>query len=240
MSVLKKKWSELVTEHNNSFSQWQTKFKSLIDTCDTLFAHKISVQFTQHSLWNAFEFILDIVLYNSEEPDDNMWADLPIYVSSFKFKDKRIITEIENRLYQYLGFYAKILTDDGVARKVVTHRTFESEGDNTGDYKNYESDTPQINLTNFDEAIDYASRLEKNEDSRHSEKSGSSDYELKSFNWDEALRNMKMVFYDDLVRYFNRIPELIYNYYALDEIPVGESVKGYFDMLKNLRDIYAR
>lgn len=236
MSLLKKTWNDLITEHVTALSNMCLPLYDLLSNIDEKFYAKISEGTSPLYLSELLPYISE----NFFTPNNSLWDEMPIYVSSYKFSDKRIINEISVRLLQYIGFYNKILTDDGVAREVVTHRTFASEGDNSGDYKNYESETPQIGLTNFDEAINYASRLEKNEDSRHTEKSGSSDYELKSFNWDEALRNMKLVFYDDLVRYINRIPELIYNYYSTDEIPVGESIKGYFDMLKDLRDIHAR
>lgn len=233
MSVLKITWNDFITEHVSALSDMCLPLYNLLEEVDDLFFSKISEGTSPHYLKESLPYISEKFF----TPNLSIWDKMPIFVSSYKFEDKRFINELSVRLLQYIAFYKKILTDDGVARKLVSKRTYSSESDVTGDYKNYESETPQTNLTNFDDAIDYASRLEKNEDSRKTEKSGESDYELKSFNWDEALRNMKMVFYNDLVRYINSLPVLIYNYYALDEYPVGYSIEEYF---KTLKDLYAR
>lgn len=217
-------------------------FDDILSECDSLFSEKLStseeITYENESLQIAYSTMFDS-FFESDETK-NIWAELPIFVSSFKEKDERIFYELNVRLFQYLGFYKRILIDDGVARKVLTHRTYSGSGTSDGTYKDYESETPQIQLTNFDDAINYASRLGKNVDSRSTSKEGESDYELKSFNWDEALKNMKMVFYNDLIRYINSIPLLVYNYYSLEQIPVIESVKQYFEQMKVLREMYAR
>lgn len=235
MSVLKVKWSDIQGYFPFDDYLGYSIFQELLEEVDEEFIDKIG-EFNFEPLASTYSEMADDYLAN---PNTSLWKDMPIFVSSYKVHDARILNELQSRLLQYIGFYRRILIDDGVARKLVTHRTFSGSGSSSGTYKNYESDTPQMNLTNFDDAIDYATRLEKNTDSRSSSKEGETDYELKSFNWDEALKNMKMVFYNDLVRYINSIPVLIYNYYALDQYPVTESVKEYINYLKTLRDIYA-
>lgn len=234
MSVLKLKWIDLCIE--NDFGSIFDDMSGELEDVDELFAEKFGEDSSPLGLSALYETVLYSYLLQHHE-HINLWKDMPIYVSSYKRNDLRVVNEISRRLWEYLGFYKKILTDDGVARKVITHRTFANNGSSSGNYKNYESDTPQTQLTNFDDAIDYASRLEKNEDSRETSKAGVTDYDLKSFNWDEALKNLKMVFYNDLCRYINSIPVLLYNYYALDEYPVSESIKEYFHTLKTIRDL---
>ena len=236
MSVKKMKWIDLLGTNPNLINP--NTLQSLLEECDTLFNSKLQTEettpYAYTSLYDAYDSMFND--YLSDDEVSNLWKDMDIFISSFKENDQRIYRELLVRLTQYLGFYKKVLIDDGVARKLVTHRTYSGTGSSDGSYKNYFSETPQIQLTNFDDAINYASNLEKNEDSRETSKEGESDYELKSFNWDEALKNMKMVFYNDLIRYINSIPLLVYNYFALDEYPVGYSVVEYF---KTLKDLYA-
>ena len=244
MSVMKMKWIELCNYPNikhDLTNLIRTSYLELAQEIDNLLAEKILDEEEELPLgfYTISSALGDISSYFDEFESDNTWADLTIFVSSHKIKTKRILQELSNRLLQYLGFYRRILLDDGVARKLVTHRTYSGSGESSGEYKNYESETPQVELTNFDEAIKYASTLEKNEDTRSNSKEGESNFELKSFNWEEALRNMKMVFYNDLVRYIVSIPFLVYDYYSLEQYPVQESIKGYFDYLHSLRDIYA-
>ena len=234
--VKKMKWINLMDSRTLEISP--NVFNDLLNECDELFSEKLStdeVTYEETTLHDAYGYV-----YNSFFDDDtemNLWVEMDIFISSFKEHDQRIFHEIRMRLLQYLGFFKRVLTDDGVARKMVTHRAYSGSGSSDGSYKNYYSETPQIELTNFDDAIKYASNLEKNEDTRSTSKEGESDFELKSFNWDEALKNMKMVFYNDLIRYIHSLPLLVYEYYALDEYPVGYSIAEYF---KTMKDLYAR
>ena len=240
MSVLKKKWIDICNNHNLQDNMWSTNLQQLLDEIDQLIDEMIQPDVSSGStvqLYSAYEDMWDKYLTSQEYND---WKDMPIFVSSFRFNDSRIVNEINARMFQYAGFYKKVITDEGVARKLVTHRTFAGNGTSTGNYKNYESDTPQINLTNFDEGLEYATRLEKNDDTITTNKAGVTDYELKSFNWDEALKNLKMLYYNDLIRYINSIPVLLYNYYALDQYPVCQTVEEYFDYIKTVRGWYAR
>lgn len=235
--VKKMKWINLMDARTLEIKP--DVFDDLLNQCDSLFSEKLTatgeVQYDESMLHDSYHYVYDS--FFDDDTTNNIWKDMDIFLSSFKEKDKRIFNEIRLRLFQYLGFFKKVLTDDGVARKMVTHRNYSGTGTSSGDYKNYYSETPQIELTNFDDAIKYASTLEKNEDSRDTSKEGESDFELKSFNWDEALKNMKMVFYNDLIRYINSLPLLVYDYYALDEYPVGYSIAEYF---KTMKDLYAR
>ena len=239
--ILKMKWNEVCTTWDTQFARLynSTLLQDLAEELDEKVSSKIVSEdtYTVTSIKDALDSLEE---YLKDDEQDNVWRDMTIFMSSFKFRTHRIVDELLNRLIQYMSFYNRMLVDDGVARKLVTHRDYSSTGQSSGEYKNYESETPQVQLTNFDDAIKYASNLEKNEDLRNTQKWGGSDFELKSFNWDEALRNMKMVFYNDLVNYVLSVPVLVYNYYALDQYPVQESVIEYINYMKNLRDIYAR
>ena len=239
--ILKMKWNEVCTTWDTQFARLynSTLLQDLAEELDGKVSSKIVSEdtYTVTSIKDALDSLEE---YLKDDEVDNVWRDMTIFMSSFKFRTHRIVDELLNRLIQYMSFYNRMLEDDGVARKLVTHRDYSSTGQSSGEYKNYESETPQVQLTNFDDAIKYASNLEKNEDLRNTQKWGGSDFELKSFNWDEALRNMKMVFYNDLVNYVLSVPVLVYNYYALDQYPVQESVIEYINYMKNLRDIYAR
>lgn len=242
MSVLKKTWKELLTnvgewelifEDNETIpaqliAKIDSEIKSLYPKVDD--GQGGEIELSPNYLSKAFNKVFLMF-----QPDDNnIWKDMPIWVSSYKYNDSRIYIMLYTKLIEYLGFYNRILTDEGVAKKLVTHRTFEASSDSSGSSKDYDSETPQIQLTNFDEAINYASRLGKTEDSATKDTDGSTDFELSKVEYDEALKNLKLTFYDELVEYMLRLPEIVYNYYCLDTMPVTDLVKEYHNYLKDL------
>ena len=212
---------------------------TLIAEVDSLFTKQCLQDNTSLINYNRLKNIYDEVtghfLVNTAE--DNYWADMPIYVSSYLFKDKRPFGELVLRLTQYLGFYKRILTDKGLARSVITHREYSNEGQSDGNNKNFNSETPQITLNNFDDAIKYASNLSKNEDHNESSTSGESDLSVSSKSWDEEEKNLKYIFYNDICDFIRKMPQWIYEQYSIDSMPAFDLVKETFNYFK---DIYER
>ena len=235
--ILKKKWIELLQENNvGDYSVNSLGIYALITEVDDLFTKACNPDANNYNrLKNIYDEITSHFLTNTEE--DNYWADIPIFVSSYRFKDKRPFGELVLRLTQYLGFYKRVLTDKGLTRSVVTHREYSNQGESSGENKNFNSETPQITLDNFDDAIKYASNLAKNEDSTSSSNSGNSDLTVESKSWDEEEKNLKYIFYNDICDFMNKMPQWIYSQYALDSMPAYDIVKETFNYFK---DLYAR
>ena len=235
--ILKKKWIELLQENNvGDYSVDSLGIYALITEVDNLFTYQCNPDATNYNrIKRLYEEIVDHFLTNVEA--DNYWADMPIFISSYKFKDKSPFGELLLRLTQYLGFYKRILTDEGLARSVVTHREYSNTGESDGNNKNYNSETPQITLNNFDDAIKYASNLSKNEDHTESSTSGDSDLSVKSKSWDEEEKNLKYIFYNDLCDFIRKMPQWIYAQYSLDSMPSYDIVKETFNYFK---DMYER
>lgn len=237
--ILKKKWIELMTENNTgNYALNQTGLVNLIHEVDQLFSESYKDGETitnDNRLYNIYNEITSHFTTVTEA--DNYWKDLPIFVSSYNWRDKSVFGETVLRLTQYLGFYKKILTDKGIARSVVTHREYSNEGESDGTNRGYNSETPRITLDNFDDAIKYASNLQKNTDHTESSTSGDSDLTVSSKSWDEEEKNLKYMFYNDLCDFIRQIPMYIYSKYSLDSMPamdIREEVFNYF------KDLYER
>ena len=235
--ILKKKWIELLQENNiGDYSVNSAGIYALITEVDDLFTKQCNPDANNYNrIKRLYDEITDHFLTNTEA--DNYWADMPIFVSSYNFKNKTPFGELVLRITQYLGFYKKILTDKGLARSVVTHREYSNTGESDGNNKNYNSETPQINLDNFDDAIKYASNLSKNEDHTESSTSGDSDLTVSSKSWDEEEKNLKYIFYNDLCDFIRKMPQWVYSQYSLDSMPAYDIVKETFNYFK---DIYER
>ena len=236
--ILKKKWIELLQENNvGNYSVNNLSIYQLISQVDELFTKQCLGEETTNlnRLKLLYDEITSHFLVNTE--DDNYWADMPIFVSSYNFKNKSYFAELLLRLTQYLGFYKRILTDKGLARSVVTHREYSNSGESDGTNKGYDSKTPRLNLDNFDDAIKYASSLAKNEDHTESSTSGESDLTVSSKSWEEEEKNLKYIFYNDLCDFVKKMPQWIYAQYSLDSMPAYDIVKETF---KYFKDMYER
>lgn len=236
--ILKKTWIEILQQNNTgNYSLSQAGLLALIQEVDALFTsqYKSGTGVNDYRLTNIYTEIVSHFVVNTKA--DNYWADMPIFVSSYSWKDKTPFGETILRLTQYLGFYKKILTDKGLARSVITHREYDNRGNSDGTTKSYNSETPQISLDNFDDAIKYASNLAKNEDLTHSRTYGDSDLTVSSKSWDEEEKNLKYLFYNDLCDYMRQIPRYIYSEYSLDTAPADFIVEETF---KYFKDMYER
>lgn len=226
MAVVKKTWDELLQKNN--------KMTNLFDNMSTL-ATAVDTAF--NTKYNASTHVADVL---SDIKTDyltvgsGLWKELEIFMSSFKEEDKRPYRTIQDKLTRYLVFFAKMITDDGLARSLITQRNFANNNHSGSTDKNYYSETPQIELSNFEEGIKYASNLGKNESIMNSSQSGASGETVKSKSWDEELKNLRFAFYNDLVDFIVDLPNTLYNYYALDSRPAMSLIKASYDYRKNL------
>lgn len=187
--IQKKKWIEILQENNTGvYALNQQGLIDLMSEVDLLFSKSVlgnDSSVNLNKLSNIYAEIVFHLVTNTKA--DNYWADMPIFVSSWNWKNKTPFGVLVLRLTQYLGFYKKILTDNGLARSVVTHRTFANgntvseNGSNTRNTssttqklssdtlseldKNIISKTPQASLASFDDMINYVSEATKNDKS---------------------------------------------------------------------------
>lgn len=240
MSVMKKTWIQIL-ENKPTLSL--TEFDSLFEDIDELLNSMVSEDLSISLMKDIYDDVIED--YLSTDETKNVWKDLPIFVSSFKLRDKRIFNLIKLKILQYLGFYKRILSDGGVARTVLTHRSYTDNNESSGTNRSQYSETPQVDVNEgtiptFDETLDYLSNVSKNNDEIESERTGESDLSVTSKSWDEELKNLNMLFYNAICEYISKIPEIIYNYYSLDSYPVPELMCKSIEYYKALRDIYER
>ena len=239
MAVMKKTWNELLT---NKPLLTKAEFDSLFADIDELLNSKIDNELSISLMKGIYDDVIDSYLTVG---DTNLWKDLPVFLSSFKLNDRRIFNTIRLKLLQYLGFYKKILNDDGIARSVITHRSYSDDTTSQGINRSQYSETPQIDVSSqsvpsFDDTLEYLSNVSKSKDDIETNRDGESDLTVSSKTWDEEQKNLNMMFYNTLCEYVSRIPEMVYNYYSLDSYPIPEIISESFEYFKGLRDIYER
>lgn len=239
MSVIRLKWNDLLTDKP---LLTKAEFDNLFEQIDNLLVGKIDSDLSVYLMKNIYDDVVDSYLTPNNE---NVWKDLDIWLSSFKQRDKRIFNQIKLKLLQYLGFYKRILTDNGVARSVITHRTYSDKNVSSGENSSAYSETPQVNIAGgsiptLDELMEYLSNVTKNKDDIETNRDGESDLDVKSKTWDEEHKNLNMIFYNTLCEYIASIPKIIYNYYSLDTNPVPDLVSKSFEYFRSLKDIYER
>lgn len=249
--IVKMKWTDLIQKINSGgrlfpyqgFSE--DGMCSLLEEIDTLYIEQFGeTELTPYDIPTGFlptfKYISQYFMNPSRKIPEvkNVWTGLNIYCSSYVVEDLSPINEVYLRLLQYVGFYKKILTDKGFARRVVTHRDYRNAGHNESTNKNIYSETPQVHLTDFDNIINYVSNATKNEDEGDSNTYGDSDLTVDSKSYEEAEKNLKLIFHSELIEYITSIPHIIYSLYALDSMPVdgiAEEVRNYFKALYERR-----
>lgn len=243
MAILKKKWDELIT-NNNAASILTGVTQDLANIDDLLNAKSEGI--TSYYLRDLSTYVKENLL-----SVNGVWKDLPIFVSSYKYNDKRIIALIKNKLREYILFYEKLVTDEGVSRNLSYAKEYENEGSASSVERGTNSETPQnSNLYNpsqpesdalFDEAIgDYASNINKNKASSSSSSEGTSRTVVTGGTWDEQKKSIELMFFNELKEYIISIPERIYSWYSIDTVPFtelkvmeGEYLKDLAEMLKS-------
>lgn len=238
------KWSELMT---NLFPQ---RVKSSLTALESLIddVNSAQVNLLGYSNLNALLYELEVVL--CQKPlEQSMWKDLLIYTSSYKDTDCRYVQLLIQKLYEYAGFYNKVLTDEGVQRHLVYAKDYSNQGQASSTERATDSVTPQnSNLyspvestadTLFDEAIaNFASGINKNKASSSSSSSGDSTTTVTGTTWEEQKKNLQMLFYNELCDYIMSIPERIYAYYSIDSVPVPELCKLFCQHMKEVMEIF--
>ena len=190
------------------------------------------------SMVEYFYYKLATSTYQYNASNTSNWDDMAIFISSFKpLGSHGYIEKVFYDLARYLDAYKLLLTNDGFAKHVSYHRFYHSQDEADGNNKNYYSETPQV--SSGDEALDnleYLSNASK--DFSHGETSMDSEdtSTQTSTSWEEARKNMEMVYYKDLCRYIIKIPYLVYDYYALDDYPVTYSLKEFEETVKRSFD----
>lgn len=239
--IIGKKWNDMLA--NIPTQDYFTNIDDTLEEIDTLVNDKgISINSVLSSLFTC-------VKNDYLTVDTNLWKDLPIYLSSYKLNDKRVWYVLKQKLIEYCGFYKKLLTDDGVSRRIATHHSFDTDRDNTSDTKNIDSNTPNYTglfdsetetITNakFEEAIaNFASDMSHAKGVGHQDDSGESDTVITGYSWTEAEKNIRYVYFNELVDFIARIPEMIYDYYSLDTYPTPVLVREYFKNIKASFDL---
>lgn len=242
--IQKKTWDELIT--NNEAN-------TILDNIATEVAYidsKLNEQFVSFNSNDLEDLVNYVKTYMLSV--NGVWKDLHIYVSSFKFNDKRIIHLIKNKVREYLLFYRKLVTDSGVSRNLSYKKNYINSGNASSVERGTNSETPQnSSLYNpsqpesdslFDEAIaDYASNINKNKASTESSNKGSSETLITGGTWEEEKKNLQLVFFNELKEYIISIPDRIYSYYSIDTVPFTELqvLRGkYYEELADLLKSY--
>lgn len=232
MSVKKIKWTTLVSQIDaqDVFDDTEQEVEYIDNKINAF-----SQSYRAKALKELLEYVDDYLL---KDNDICIWKDLNIYVSSFKEKDRRIILLIKNKIREYLMFYKKILTDDGIVRRMSYNKSYSNSGDANSSERGTNSETPQnSNLYDpahpesdalFDQAIaDYASGINKNKALSHSESEGESETIVSGTTWEEQKKNIQLLFFNELKEYIMSIPDIIYRWYAIDTMPYTEIIREY-------------
>lgn len=231
--VKKIKWKTLISQISANSVLFTTDFTNEIQNIDSLIDEKISEDFGETNLEDLYNYLKTNVIVSS---NDGIWADMDVHTSSWVEKDKRFVYILANKLREYVAFYKKVLTDEGVQRHLVYSKEYENDGNSDNTDRNTNSDVPQnSNLydpqaptsdAKFDQAIaDYASSIGKNKSHASSHTEGTSGTTVSGTTWDEAKKNIQMMFYNELKDFIYSLPERIYSLYSLDTIPAPELIK---------------
>lgn len=243
MAVIKTTWGTLIDSlgiYDNLYDGGNAVIYHLISDVDDAFYQKYG---TDTELADALESIAHQFLQKGSGATKHVWDNLPIYCSSYKYNIKdgivismeyRILHLICDNLTRYAIFFKKMITDEGLQRKLLTSKEYTHNNESDSGDKNVYSETPELELDNFEDAIKFASNVSKADLHNESEQTGSSTETVNSTSWEEGLRNLRFAFYNDLIYYINSIPNLIYSYYSLDSMPATELVKEQREYLKTV------
>lgn len=242
MAVKKIKWQTLVS--NIGAVDIFNSMDASISEVDTLLNEKLE-NYEETPLADLSAYVQKFL----EDNNDNVWKDMDIYISSFVENDGRFILLLKNKFREYIGFYLKVLNDEGLQRHLVYAKTYGNDGNSSSLERGTNSNTPQNSALYdpshpesdalFDQAIaDYASNIDKNKASTTSHTEGTSDTTVSGTTWDEAKRNVQMFFYNELKDFIFSLPERIYSHYSLSTIPAPELAKKWFEHFAQVREMF--
>ena len=255
MSIKKIKWQDLMNNLSpSSYLFYDTVGETdkstydLIKEIDGLIDSIIEEEsgYIQTPLADLVDYI-DENLFNNDE-QACIWWNMPLYTSTYIEKDARFLFLLKNKLREYLAFYKKILTDEGVQRHLVYDKEYENDGNSDNLERGINSNTPQNSSlydsehpesdAKFDQAIaDYASTIDKNKAHTTSHTEGSSGTTVSGTTWEEGKKNIQMMFFNELKDYIFSLPERIYSFYSLETIPAPEITKKFIEHLYEVRDM---
>ena len=237
---MKKTWNQVI-EQNSPDSIITGVITDLehIDTLLNLHSEGISSSYLKDLANHVKTALLSV---------NGIWKDLPIFVSSYKFADKRIIHLISNKLREYVLFYEKLVTDDGVSRHLSYAKEYSNEGSASSTDRGINSETPQNSSLYdsqqpesdalFDQAIaDYASNINKSKASQSSSNEGSSTTVVTGGTWEEQKKNIQLIFFNELKEYIVSIPDRIYSWYSIDTVPVPELIVMHGEYLHEIAEL---
>lgn len=186
--------------------------------------------------------LLDFFYYNAEDHivDDDWsgsWDAMKIYYSSFKENDVRFIYQLFDKLNQYVNVFAKIQTDNGFTKRIVTNRQYENVAGGTTTNKNVNSDTPSIEIQTFEDAIKYASNVSRNDGSDHSEQTGESTDTIEGVTYEQAVDNLNKIMLNELADYIGGMPNMVFKEYALESMPVPALYKEFREYIKTVVEV---
>lgn len=255
MAIKKIKWQDLMNYLNpndylfdDSVGQTDKSTYALICEIDSLINGLIDEDngYIQTPLEDLVTFIEDRFFVSSE--NDCLWYNMPLWTSTYIEKDARFLILLKNKLREYLAFYKKILTDEGVQRHLVYDKEYENDGNSDNLERGINSNTPQNSSlydsehpesdAKFDQAIaDYASTIDKNKAHTTSHTEGTSGTTVSGTTWEEGKKNIQMMFFNELKDYIFSLPERIYSFYSLETIPEPELAKKFIEHLYEVKAI---
>lgn len=230
-----------ILDNNNFLYNLLNQSSSLITKIDEVFKTKVETLLDASLSNNPVSLSSMFAQVTGEKlnKDNTLWADMPIFVSSYVVGetscDKLRAYEVCNKLTQYLAWCLKIMEDDGVAKSIVITRNLQDTGSNSSTSKDSYSETPQLGQVDFDEdMLDYRSNFDKGSTSGSYSRTTNTGVTTKHKSWDEEMKNLRNVYMAEMSEYIRKIPYLIYSAYALDNYPYPELIKGYIENVKAL------
>ena len=244
MAVKKITWKTLIQQINANtiFTSAENELIA-IDNLINEYTEGISTKELRDLMNYTKQYFFDVTNYN-------IWNNLELYVSSFYENDKRFILLLQNKLREYIVFYKKILTDEGVQRALKYAKTYENDGSASSTERGTNSVTPQnsslYDSTHpesdalFDQAIaDFASAIDKNKTSSTSHAQGGSTTDVTGVTWEEGKKNLSLLFFNELKDYIMSLPERVYAYYSLETLPVPELAKKFMAYMQEVEEIFS-
>lgn len=239
MAIIRLTWDKFVDLNRDNSNEHSVMYSILNDTAITNKLQSLDALFnTKYNISSCYELMFSTVLSIFER--NSHYKDMVIWVSSFALDERKII-RVKNIISNYVNFLYKVVNEDGLARDIVRARNYSDNSSTNVEDKNFFSETPQERLQNFDEAINYASNLSKNENETTGTSSGNERETETGKSYEEAVKSLRLVFNEDLLDYLAKLPMIIYSEYALDSRPAFELQLEWRKALKDVyKIIYAR
>ena len=209
---------------------------SNLQTIDTSRKSKLETLFT-YILYDFFYTDL-----SGEDPSVDLtvvgaWDKMDIYYSSFRDNDIRFLLKMFDKLNQYTSLFAKIQTDNGFTKRIVAGREYSNTSTGNATTNNVYSETPSIEIQDFEDAIKYASNVSRNGTEDRTEQWGGSTDTITGLTYEQAVENLNKVMLNELADYIAGMPNMVYRDYALESMPVSEFIRNYREYIKTVVEI---